>query len=265
MRKIIYIILAVLFTVGVEGKVPKRPVPARLVNDFANKFNPQEKNALENKLVHFANSTTTQIVLVTVNSLDGEAPWKYAQEVGESWGVGQDEFDNGIVILIKPKTPTSKGEAFIATGYGLEAVIPDATAKLVVNNEMIPYFKREDMYGGVVAGLNVLQELSLKEYSASEYKNQARKEERVGGIVSVIIFFMFFLLPVFVGARRRGRSSVGRSSLPAWILLSMLGSGRSHSGSFGNFSSGGGSFGGGSSFGGFGGGSFGGGGAGGSW
>lgn len=265
MNKILYTTLAILFSVQLFAEVPKRPVPPKLVNDFAGEYTQQERNALENKLIDFANATTTQIVLVTVKSLDGEAPWMYAQQIGEEWGVGQKGSDNGIVILIKPKTPTSKGEAFIATGYGLEAVIPDATAKLIVNNEMIPHFKRNDMYGGVVAALDVLTKLSLQEYSASDYKKKARREERIGGSISTIVFILIFVISIFGNARRRGRSSIGRSSLPAWLLLSMLGSGGRHSGSFGNFSSGGGSFGGGGGFGGFGGGSFGGGGAGGSW
>lgn len=259
MKKIFYIIPALFFTYAVNAGIPEKPKKEKLVNDYAEVFSPQEQTALTAKLNSFANATSTQIVLVTRKSLDGDAPWAYAQHIGEEWGVGQKGFDNGIVILIKPKTASSKGEVFIATGYGLEAVIPDATAMLIVNNEMIPEFKRGNMYGGVVAAINTLQGLSLKEFTAQEYKGNARKEERIGGGVFTIILIFFIISSLFNGARRRGNASVGRSSLPTWILLSMLGSGRSHSGSFGNFSSGGGSFGG------FGGGSFGGGGAGGSW
>lgn len=264
MKKFLYIILTLLISLQVSAKVPDKPNPPKLVNDFANEFSKQEKHALETKLVSFSRATSTQIVLVTVKTLDGEAPWAYAQQLGESWGVGQKGFDNGIVILIKSKTASSKGEVFIATGYGLEAVIPDATAKLIVDNEMIPEFKKGNMYDGVIAAVNTLQSLSLKEFSADEYRKDIRKEERIGGGVFTLILIVFIISSLFSGARRRGNASVGRSGLSTWILLSMLGSGRSHSGSFGNFSSGGGSFGGGG-FGGFGGGSFGGGGAGGSW
>ncbi len=255
------ILLVLIFTLGVTVKaVPSRPVPPRLVNDFTNTLSKDQVVTLEQNLVNFYNSTTTQIAVVLVPDLDGDTPAMYAYQIGEEWGVGDAKFDNGVVILVKPKTTSEKGEVFIATGYGLEAVIPDAIAKRIVENEMIPEFKRNNYYGAIAKAVSVVEELSLGEYSAQDYKKKTRSEESIGGGIVALLFFLFIFLNVFSGMGRARRSSIGRSGLPTWILLSMLGSGgRSHGGSYGDFSRGGGSFGG------FGGGSFGGGGAGGSW
>ena len=109
-------------------------------------------------------------------------------------------------------------------------------------------------------------QLSLGEYPASEYESRvAKKNSPVGFLVPLILFFLIFG-NMFGRASRVRKSSMGRS-IPFWVLLSMMGSGSRHGGSFGNFSSGSGGFGGGGGggFGGFGGGGFGGGGAGGSW
>ena len=82
--------------------------------------------------------------------------------MGEKWGIGSEKFDNGILVLLKPKTSDSKGEVFIAVGYGLEGVVPDATAKRIVENEMIPMFRENNMYGGIEKATDVLIDLTRR-------------------------------------------------------------------------------------------------------
>lgn len=259
MKKTLLLFIGFIIS-GLVFALPDKPVPPRLVNDFASVFSQQEIIELENKLVDFSNRTTTQIVVVTLNSLDGMPAAMAAQQIGEKWGVGTADFDNGIVVLFKPKTSDSKGEIRIEVGRGLEAVIPDAIANRITDNEMIPKFKQNDIYGGINAGIDVLISLSLKEYSAQAYEKKTGIKGKAKGFGIVIIIILVILFQLFSSSRRIRRSSLGSSNLPLWVLLSMMGSGSNrHSGSFGNFSSGGGGFGG------FGGGSFGGGGAGGSW
>ena len=156
-----------------------------------------------------------------------------------------------------------RGQVFIAPGYGLEGIIPDAIAKRIVDNEVLPNFKAGNYYKGIDDAVTVLMKLSLQEFTASEYEQQTSGEGSPLGIIVPLIVFLIIFGNIFGRASRMRRSSLGRS-IPFWILLSMLGSGSRRGGGFGNFSSGSGSFGGGG-FGGFGGGSFGGGGAGGSW
>jgi len=243
-------------------EIPERPTPPRLVNDFTGTLNINQINQLERNLVQFNNQTSNQITVVLVKSLNGLAPSDFAFSIGEQWKVGQKEFNNGIVILVKPKTSREKGEAFIAPGYGLEGAIPDATTKLIVENEMIPYFNKGDYYGGINKACSVLMPLAAGEFSSDEYAKTTSQGAPVGSILPFIILIIIF---VFMRGSRARSHSVG-TSIPFWTAL-WLGSslGGSSHGSWNNFSSGSGGFGGGGGFGGFGGGSFGGGGAGGSW
>ncbi|HOM41897.1 MAG TPA: TPM domain-containing protein, partial [Bacteroidales bacterium] len=118
--KLAALFIFLFFSAIYAQDVPDRPYPPRLVNDFAGLLTGDEANALERKLVAFNDTTSTQIAIVIVKDLAGYAISDYAQRLGEKWGVGQKGFDNGIVIVVKPKTLTSRGEVFIATGYGLE-------------------------------------------------------------------------------------------------------------------------------------------------
>ncbi|MFV0521740.1 MAG: TPM domain-containing protein [Mangrovibacterium sp.] len=246
--------------------IPVRPNPPRLVNDMAGVLNANERQSLEAELEQYARSTSTQIVVVTVPSLNDYDVSDYAFRLGETWGVGQKGKDNGIVVLFKPKTAQSKGQVFIATGYGLEAVLPDATANQIVRNEMIPHFKQNDIYGGLAQACAVIKSLAAKEFTPQEY--EAKHEGNSSPIAVLFILFIFFVPFILLSrSSKRGYYNAGarRSDLPFWLMMGVMNSGR-RSGSWNDFSGGSG-FGssGGGGFGGFGGGSFGGGGAGGSW
>jgi uncharacterized protein len=264
-NKIKYTLLILLTVISINTiaqDFPKKSNPPRIVNDYANFLSVQENQALENKLVQFNNQTSTQIAIVIVKSLDGYDPFSYANGLGENWGIGQKGKDNGILILVKPKYQNSKGEVFIATGYGVEGAVPDAITKRIVNNEIIPYFKQGMYFKGLDEATNRIIELTKGEYTAEQYR-EATKRSGSGSAIPGGVIFLIIIVFSFIGRARRARHySVGHS-VPFWIAMGMMSSNRSHGGSYGNFSSGGGSFGGG--FGGFGGGSFGGGGAGGSW
>jgi uncharacterized protein len=261
LRNILLIILASISLNSFAQNFPDKP--NRIVNDYANFLTTQELNALENKLVNFSNQTSSQIAIAIVKSLDGYDPASYAFGLANKWEVGQKGKNNGILILVKPKYQNSKGEVFIATGYGVEGAVPDAITKRIVNNEILPYFKQGMYYKGLDAATNRIIELTRGEYTADEYRKATSSSP--GSAIPGIIIFLIVIIFSFVGRARRARHySVGHN-VPFWIAMSMMASNRSHGGSFGNFSSGGGSFGGGGGFGGFGGGSFGGGGAGGSW
>ena len=265
-KQLLLILAIALSGFSQAQEIPDRPKQQVLVNDFANVLSKSEGNALEKKLLDFYANTGNQITLVTVKSLNGSDASSFAYEIGEKWQVGKKGFDNGIVILFKPKTRASKGQVFIATGYGLEGAIPDATAKEIVSNEMIPYFKQGRIYDGINQASSVLMGLAKGEFNHQQYTKQ-RGSSRKGGSFGFLIPLFIILIFSFIGrSKSRGQRTMGSSgsSLPFWMLLGMMGSG-SRGNSFNDFSSGSGGFGGGSSFGGFGGGSFGGGGAGGSW
>ena len=249
---------------GSAQDLPERPVPQRLVNDFAGILSESETGSLERKLVAFNDSTRTQIAIVTVDDLKVYDVADYAHRLAEKWGVGQKGLNNGVLILVKEKTNTSGGKVFIATGYGLEGVIPDITCGEIVDYEMLPAFRRGDYYEGLDKATDVLMSLARGEFPADQYKRPGTGG--IGNIAPLIFIILFIIMILFIRSNGgRNQRHISRNGLPLWLLLSMMNSGRSsHSGSWGGFSGGG--FGGrGGGFGGFGGGSFGGGGAGGSW
>jgi uncharacterized protein len=256
-------VLFLLFTGLAEAQeFPDKQVPPRLVNDFAGILNQQEVNALESKLVAFNDSSSTQIAIVTVKDLQGFEAADYAQRLAEKWGIGQKGLDNGVLILVKPKTYDSRGQIAIENGYGLEGIIPDITCGEIIDYEIIPSFMNDDYYGGLDRATSTLMALARGEFPADKYRKG--KKVKPGGIGTVIIVIVILIVLMSMGNKGgKNQRHISDKGLPLLLLLSMMNSGRgSHGGSWGGFSGGGG---GGGGFGGFGGGSFGGGGASGSW
>jgi uncharacterized protein len=270
-RKSLYLLtLSVLFfTISIDRvfsqNIPERPVPPRLVNDFAGMLKSEEIGNLEQKLVAFNDSTSTQIAIVIVPSLGGYDKADYAQRLAEEWGIGRKGLNNGLLILIKLKTADSDGQVQIAPGYGLEGAIPDITCGQIVDKEILPAFREGDYYGGLSNATNTLMSLARGEFSAAEYGQKAKKGAGKNIPFGLIIFIVFIIiLMVSRGSGGSNNRHISTGGLPFWMLLGMMNSGRGSRGSWGGFSGGSGG-GGGGGFGGFGGGSFGGGGAGGSW
>ncbi len=259
MRFISRIITAVtLFLCGAAAyAVPERPVPQRLVNDFAGIFTGEQAQMLENVLVAFDDSTSNQIAVVTVKDLEGYEPAEYAVRIGLDWGVGSSDFNNGIVLLVKPKTEDSRGQVSIQVGYGLEGAVTDARCKRIITLQMIPNFQKDDYFTGVYDAVQVLMQIASGEYSES----RSGDDDSLGGILSVALLLLFLFVVVMAiredkkkgGNNRGGGRRASRTFDSGPVIFP---------GSFGGLSGGGSSGGG---FGGFGGGSFGGGGASGSW
>jgi len=251
-------VILVLATGQLSGQdqLPVPAAPSSWVNDYAEVFSRQEREQLEQKLGALEYRTSTQIFVVTIKDNQGYPASMLAPMIGEAWKVGQAEEDNGALILVD----MGERDVFISTGYGLEEYIPDAIAKRIVENEIIPGFKQGNYYQGIDAAINVMTDLLDGKFTSDEYMKQSSSGSvfSIGGIIFMIILFW-----IIFGSRRRS-VGMGRSNLPLWLALGML-SGNRSSGSWGSFSSGSGGFGGGGGFSGGGGGSFGGGGAGGSW
>ena len=238
--------------------IPAKSQPERLVNDYADLFSSGQETNLERILTAFNDSTSNQIAVLTVNDLEGMPASEYAIRTGLEWGVGSEKFDNGIVILVKPKTSTP-GEVFIAVGYGLEGAIPDAYAKRIINNLMIPHFKENDYFGGVSEACGMLMKLASGEIS--EATDGLDEEDDIIMIMAFLVVLTIILLILAIAMKNGNNGRGGGGSRYDDVFTTgpiIIRSGNSFVGS-----SFGGGFGGG--FGGFGGGSFGGGGAGGSW
>jgi uncharacterized protein len=243
------------------AQVPERPNPPRLVNDFAGILG--DCQWLEDSLERIAVETSNQICVVTMNDFGGYDKAMMAYSIGQEWGVGKKGNNNGVVILIKPKTEDSKGEAFIAPGYGLEGAITDAISTRIVNQEMIPHFKENDYLGGVWAGAQVVRDLATGEYNEEDYAQQD-DDSALFALILFILIFAFFMYLAHKSNQNGGGGHRNNRDTGTWggPIIFTTGSDWNRGGSSWG---GGGGWSGGGGWGGFGGGSFGGGGGGGSW
>ena len=256
-------LLMLLMTLSMSAAVPEKPTQKLLVWDYAGIMDPAQVQLLEDSLEYFSRTTSNQIVVMTVTNdiLDGLSLAEFGQEVGQKWGVGHKGSDNGVVVLIKPKTgddAMGKGRAFISTGYGAEGPLPDLLCSKIVDNEMIPHFKDNDYAGGVWAALDILKPALQGDFNTEEYVG----DDAADAVLSIIVLIMIvcFVFVVMKSNNNGGNGNNTRTYTGGPVIFpGSFGSGRSTS------SWGGGGFGGGGGRGGFGGGSFGGGGGGGSW
>ena len=222
-----------------------------LVNDYSQILSEEQRNTLEHRLVAFNDSTSNQILIVITPTLGGNDENAVAQQIGQTWGVGQQEFNNGVVILIKSKTDDENwGAVAIATGYGVEGALPDLFCKRIIDDQMLGPLGDGNYYTALTEALDIIEPVLAGEYSYAQY----RKDERRKGLIALSVFSLFMLVIVvlvIIHAKKHPDqwNSGGKGG---GIYLGGFGGGRS--GGFGGFSGGGG-------FGGFGGGSFGGGGA----
>lgn len=232
--------------------------PPRLVNDYSNTLSVQEIAQLEQKLLSYNDSTSTQLAIVIMRSTGEYEIADYAQRLGEHWGIGTAK-DNGILIL----AAMNDRKVFIATGRGMEGVIPDALAKRIIQNLILPNFKMETYFQGLDQATDMIFKLATGEYKADDVDSKG--DSGGGGLILLLFLVVFVVLPLIKNRKDNNNHMGGKGGgvdlLTTVMLANLL---RGNGGKFGSFSSGGGGFGGGG-FGGFGGGSFGGGGAGGSW
>jgi uncharacterized protein len=241
--------------------IPEKPTFQTSVYDYAKVLSASEKAQLEEKLIKYADSTTTQIVVVTIETLKGEDIGILTPKWGQEWGIGgTKKEDNGVLILLAK----AERKIWISPGYGLEDRLTAGIGGEITRNIIIPEFKAGSYYSGLDKGTDALFNVF-----SGKYKGERKKATKEKGFPFLPFIIIIVIILVLV-SKNKGGGSGGNSGnrggrgigLLDVILLSSLGSGRG--GGFGGGSSGGG-FGGGGFGGGFGGGGFSGGGSGGGW
>ena len=241
------------------------------VVDQAGLLTPAQVVDISSKSEALEAASGRQFVVATVNSLEGRTIEDYGYRLGREWGIGQEEKDDGVILLVAP----NERKVRIETGYGARVFLTDAVSSVIIREAIIPRFKADDYGGGIVAGSD--QIISMMQLPAAEAAkraqeigaSEAKRETRSGaGFIPVIfIVVVFFVIIGSIASRAGGkRYRRRRGAIDPWIILWGLNelsrsSGRG-GGGFGGFGGGGGG-----GFGGFsgGGGSFGGGGASGGW
>ena len=247
------------------------PVYQGFVTDELGTLSQREKRELETFLTEQAEASSNEIAVVIMNLPDGVSMRDYAFSIAEEWGIGGKENNNGVLVALF----LNAREVDIEVGYGLEGAIPDLAAYNVIQKDMIPYFRQEDYFGGLYAGVKALSTLASGEYPDAVrrryYSERVSRRSQSDDMDSFIFFLILFIFLFFLfssrggggghgGGGRRGRGY--HDGGPYWWGPTRVGGGSS---SWGGGSWSGGGFSGGGSFGGFGGGSFGGGGASGGW
>ncbi|MDR6570145.1 TPM domain-containing protein [Chitinophaga ginsengisegetis] len=236
--------------------IPPRPNPPTLVNDFAGVLLKTEDDALEQKVVAYFDSTSTQIAIVTLKSIGDYDISQVSLKILRDWGIGTKGKNNGILILVSVEDRKIR----IETGYGMEGVVPDAVANQIISQIIKPAFREGHYYQGLDGAVEAIQKAAAGEYRADPRQSKP-------GISPGAIFLIIMVIVIIVsiigrggGGGRGGGTTYNRRG--GWIWPVIGGMGGFGSGSGGGGWSGGG---GGGGFGGFGGGSGGGGGASGSW
>ena len=252
------LLVCLLFTQISFGQftIPEKPELQTSVYDYANVLSATEKSQLEEKLIKYSDSTTTQIVVITIESLKGEDIGILTPKWGQTWGIGGTaKNDNGVLILLAK----AERKIWISAGYGLEDRLSAGIGGEITRNIIIPEFKAGSYYKGLDKGTDAIIDVFKGKYKGERKKN---KEKGIP-ILPIIIIVVIILVLISRNKNNGGNSgnSSGGPSLLDIIILSSLGGGGRGSGGFGGGSSGGG----GGFGGGFGGGGFSGGGSGGDW
>lgn len=134
-------------------------VPASPVLDLVGVLNDDDVETITSQIEELDSLGWAQVAVVIVDDLHGYNGVRYATAVGKKWGVGHKDKNDGIVILVKPKTADSKGEAAITTGLGMQEILPDHTCKRIIDEKMIPEFKQERYGHGIIIAIGLIAKI----------------------------------------------------------------------------------------------------------
>lgn len=258
---ILTLILSLLLSVSSVAIDLPEPTNNFFVNDFADVIDSEIEEELQSIGENLYNQTTAQVVVVTVDSLDGYDVDEYALELGREWGVGSEDSDNGVVLLLS----VNDRQVTIQVGYGLEGCLPDGKTGRILDQYGVPHFSYDDFSTGLsdtykVLVATVCEEygVELGEYNLDDYENNDEYEESDEEtlVIFVTIFFVISLISFILskckggGNHHGGGTHYGGTRYGGHVYRGGFSSGGFRGGgSFGGggFRGGGGSFGGGGS------------------
>ncbi len=188
------------------GQLPERPKnPPTAYNEFSKErfLSKADASLIEEELRAFEEETSNAIVVVVVDDLMDMEIEQYADELGEAWGVGTAERDNGIVMLIKP-FGEGKRQVTIQVGRGLEGIIPDLVCKDIIDREFIPNMKKDSALTAIRSSLKVLKDLAKKEYSYKDYQKPG-----LGSIIGAVFALLVLILVIYAMIKGGGGTTIG--------------------------------------------------------
>ena len=250
---VFWVFLAVAYLISIpasaEPKFP--PLTGRIVDD-AHLLDPADRAAIENDLKALEDKSSDQVVVYTTNSLQGYPIEDYGYQLGRAWGIGQKGTNNGVILIVAPKDRKVR----IEVGRGLEPQLTDLLSTLIIQNRILPRFKRGDFSAGIKAGVDDIRDVLLGDAEAVKQRAAARPAPRNAPdneeLITLIFIVAIFLFVLWVQSQQAGpplsgggytrRGSYGGG--PIFIPGDWSG-GRGGGGGGGGWSGGGGDFGGG--------------------
>ncbi|HOP39791.1 MAG TPA: TPM domain-containing protein [Geobacteraceae bacterium] len=214
--KNIIVFLLLLLSAGVAHALDVPPLKGH-VNDYAEMLSPSIAERIEAELTAFEASDSTQVVVLTIPSLEGENLEEFSIKVADAWQIGQKGKDNGAILLV------SKGDRKIRieVGRGLEGTLTDLLSGRIIRYEIAPRFKQGDFNGGIYAGVNAIMSAVKGEYSASP--QDARQGKKGSSRITTLLIFLFVACVVLGAISKVLGGLVGAVGLP--IIASLLFSG----------------------------------------
>lgn len=206
MKRLLFLFSLLLAASFCRAQLPE--FSNRLVNDYAGILSNDEVRSMESRLRNYYDTTSNCIIVVIINDLGEYEAADFAQRLGEKWSVGTGKYNNGLVILLSPEGH----EVHIATGYGLEGVLPDVTCRRIAEKYMKPHFKEEEYYEGLEAGLDIILPVAAKEYSFEKFQKEQeaaeREETRAALIALGFVAGLFGIICIVFAVRKKRQEKI---------------------------------------------------------
>jgi len=224
MNLVIFYLTSCLFLVSSMAFALRVPQLQSYVNDYAGMISSQTKAELENELKAFEQTDSTQVVILTIPSLEGEDLEEFSIRVADTWKIGQKNKDNGIILLVAQQERKLR----IEVGRGLEGRLTDLMAGRIIDLVMKPRFKRGDFDGGFLAGVHALMDGVRGEFHADD-RQHVQKTDKISQFLSLLLFGIIMI--VVLGGLSRviagisgavGLPLLAQTVFPVGIILTVI-------------------------------------------
>jgi uncharacterized protein len=196
LNNLLLVLVLLIFTLCPAAALDVPKLQGR-VNDLAGLISRGTEAELESRMAELESSDSTQLVILTITSLEGEVLEEYSIRVAEEWGIGQKGYDNGALLLVSKNDRSVRLEV----GYGLEGSLTDLLAGRIIDNEILPNFSAGRFDAGFLKGVEAVT-AAVK----GEYKAEAKASSRVGSVRSgrsLMPFFIIFIVVAMIGSKKR--------------------------------------------------------------
>jgi uncharacterized protein len=188
------------------------------VNDYGDMISPEAEKTIDRKLEAFEASDSTQVVILTVNSLEGDAMEDFTIRVAEKWKIGQAKKDNGVILFASKNDRRMR----IEVGPGLEGVLTDLLAGRILDNVIRPKFKAGDFNGGFNDGIDAIISACRGEFKNDSRSKASHDEGPSGNFITILFIGFYFLIVIISKFSKILGGAVGAAALPAFVHYAFI-------------------------------------------